>query len=197
MMNPIFVLLLITVPILILAIVRRKREHQDSLSETPEKNESPMEGEAPEEFFESTPNDRFFEHIDDFSNVIPLVRTYGANDKYMIQSILDANGIPSYLSPQYVNNLLPGVRMKFHTDSIISIDAEDKIEAVILVLEYLESISPENVPSYRSVSASLYNAVAFLHAMPAANEGYRPELLIDMDELVAEMEERAGGSAGS
>jgi hypothetical protein len=186
-MHPILLGLLAAAPLLLIAAVSRKRQEKAARAASGEQS-----GEAKgNPILDSTPNDRFFEQVTDRSNVIPFVRAYGQSDKYMIQSLLDAHGIPSFLSSQYVNNLLPGVRVKNHTDSIIYIDAKDKVEAAILILEYFESLLPGRIPEEYSVAKSLYNAIAFLHAVPAANENYRPELLIDIDELVAKLEEKA------
>ena len=190
-MNPVLLGLLAAAPLLVIAAVSRKR-HKKAFSDAAA---DPADGTEEDPILASTPNDRFFEQVTDRSNIIPFVRAYGQNDKYMIQSILDAHGIPSFLSSQYVNNLLPGLRVKNHTDSVISIDAKDKVEAAILILEYIESLSPERIPEDRSVSKSLYSAIAFLNAMPPADDSYRPELLIDVGELAAELEEAARDQA--
>lgn len=164
--------LALTLPLIIFAIVRRRQM-----------NKSGEDG----SLFDS-PNDRFFEEIEDGSEVLPFVRTYGPNDKYLIQSILDSRGIPSFLSSQYVNNLLPGIRVKGHTDSTISIDKNDVVAATIFVLEYIDSIVEQEKKENRTLAETVYNAIAFLHMMPTTGNRYYPELLIDVDELVDEIE---------
>lgn len=169
----------VTLPLIIFAVVRRKQM-----------NKSREDGSTVEsqEQAKDSPNDRFFEEIEEGSEVIPFVRTYGPNDKYIIQSILDSRGIPSFLSSQYVNNLLPGIRVKGHTDSTISIDKNDVVAATIFVLEYFDSIVEHEKKENRTLTEAVYNAIAFLHMMPTTGNRYYPELLINVDELVDEIE---------
>ena len=131
-------------------------------------------------------NEKIFSQDELPGTIIPFLRTYGAQDKYIIQSLLDSKGIPSYLSTQYVNNLLPGVRIKGHTDSILSIREQDLIPALYFVLEYMIHVQNNTEP--RSSAALAYDVLSLINLLPQQSAGYLPEFLVDVPSHQAALE---------
>ncbi len=189
-LRSIFIGLACTLPLIILAALRRRREQKGL-----EKQNGPEDGLSNAgQSLRDSPNDRFFRELKPGAEVIPLVRIYEPSHKYIIQSILDSRGIPSYLSSRFVNDLLPGFQIKGHTDSVISIAKEDVVAATVFVLEFIDSLEEKNEEAEKSGASgqTIAPTIAFLGGIPMADNDFYPEFLIDLEALADELEAFAG-----
>jgi hypothetical protein len=118
-------------------------------------------------------NDVFFEKLDRES-VIPLVRVYAPKDKMFIRSLLDSEGIPTYVGNEHINNMFPGVRMQGNTDTIIHIMANDRERAVAVVEDYIrnliESINPD-------IDSKVDDFLGLINALPTSFNQILPEII--------------------
>ena len=107
-------------------------------------------------------------------NIIPFVRIYAPKDKIILRSILDSEGIPTYVASEHTNNLLPGVRIQGHSDIIIYIIANDQNHARDIVKDYIrnliESINPD-------IDVKVGDFFALINALPTSFNQILPEII--------------------
>ncbi len=105
--------------------------------------------------------------------------------------MLDSRGIPSYLSSRFVNDMLPGVQIKGHTDSVISIAKEDMVAAAVFVLEFIDSLEEKDEENEAGKSGtsgqSIAGTIAFLSGISMEDNDFYPEFLVDLEAMADEL----------
>ena len=118
-------------------------------------------------------NEKFFNNAEGRSP-IPFVRTYAPKDKMLIRSILDSEGIPTYVGSEHINNILPGVRIQGHADSVIYIFRDDRWRALPVVEDYIRDLVESANPG---LNARAIDFAAVLAALPTSLNQIVPEIL--------------------
>lgn len=160
------IILLVIIIVAIAVIARRLDADRAGRSETGDDTDRP----------DRDLNDDFFQNMGD-STPVPFLKVYTPQDRMLIRSILDSAGIPSYQGSHHVGDLLPGVRIQGHNDSLIYIYDSRRSEAEVLVIDYLknrvESLTGEAVTDL----SNLAGIMSELNMTPAAGYRVLPEFV--------------------
>lgn len=91
-------------------------------------------------------NDKFLGNLKNKSEAVALVRAYHADDLMLLRSLLDAEGVESFVQPSSLGDLYPTVATVGLGDSVITIYRVDLEAACRVVEDYLASWEdPEGV----------------------------------------------------
>jgi len=169
-MNYSTLLLLATGIILFALFMNRKEEKEDNEKEgiIPEEKER---DELPDL------NDKFLENAKG-RDVIDLVKVYNPQDSIVLRSILDSEGIETYVKSNHFGDLYPTYDLHNFATSVISIYKENSAAAKQIVEDYLLTLKKE---SYNRDSNLLENTLktgSALAGIPPELSKFIPELLI-------------------
>ena len=122
-------------------------------------------------------NKRFLENARG-KQVIDLVKVYNPQDMIVLRSILDAEGIETYVKSNHFGELYPTYDLHNFATSVISIFNDNSAAAKKVVQDYLLTL---NKKSYAEESNALEDAVktsGLLVGIPPESSKFVPELLI-------------------
>ena len=103
-----------------------------------------------------------------------FVRTYASKDTLLIRSLLDAEGIGSYVGGERVNALFPGLMIQNYTDSAIVIFDDERERARPIVEDYIRNLIAAADPDADAFGVDF---AAVLLLLPTSLNQILPEIL--------------------
>ena len=107
-------------------------------------------------------------------DVAPIVRVYASKDKVLIRSLLDSEGIPTYVGSDYINNLFPGVQLQGHSNTVVYIIADDRTRAKNVIEDYIRNLVSSMNPK---IDAKAVDFLAMISALPTSLRQSLPKII--------------------
>ena len=108
---------------------------------------------------------------------IQVVNTYNLNDLMILRSLLDAEGVCTWVDFENMQSLFPGVTISGYSDSCISVFREDKELSKEIISEYLINVQNNQAESSGKLRSIAEFAIGG-YAIPNASTRLLPELLV-------------------
>jgi hypothetical protein len=108
---------------------------------------------------------------------IPFLRVYNHQDKMVLRSVLDSEGILTYLDLDHMSSLYPGFKVQGYTDSIIYVLERDIVTATGIAKDYIANlinVLHKNPVNKTQAAADFVSAVNF---KPTSRNRVLPEFL--------------------